>query len=60
MAYEKLMWWSFEQKQKQFAKAGKTIMPEDSKLICITYPDVHSLIHLHCHTVEHSLYSHIG
>ena len=58
MAYNKLKPWRFEQKQRQFVRAGKTTTPEDNKLVCIPRVDVHlandSL--LPSHTVKHSLY----
>lgn len=41
MAYEELKRWGFEQKRKQFARAGKTMMPEDDKLVRITLLMLH-------------------
>lgn len=57
MAYEEMKRWGFEQKRKQFARAGKTMTPEDDKLVRITRPDARSFIHLH--PVEHGLYRHV-
>ncbi|KAF8841292.1 mitochondrial carrier [Paxillus ammoniavirescens] len=37
MAYEEMKRWGFEQKRKQFAKAGKTMAPEDDKLSNTAY-----------------------
>lgn len=36
MAYEEMKRWGFEQKRKQFARAGKTMTPDDDKLVRIT------------------------
>ncbi|KAF8556313.1 mitochondrial carrier [Imleria badia] len=37
MAYEEMKRWGFEQKRKQFARAGKTMTPEDDKLSNTAY-----------------------
>ncbi|KAG6375022.1 mitochondrial carrier domain-containing protein [Boletus reticuloceps] len=37
MAYEELKQWGFERKRRQFARAGKTMTPEDDKLVRINY-----------------------
>jgi solute carrier family 25 folate transporter 32 len=33
MSYEEMKRWGFEQKRRQFARAGKTMTPEDDKLV---------------------------
>jgi len=33
MAYEEMKRWGFEQKRKQFEKAGQAMGPEDDKLV---------------------------
>ena len=61
MAYEELKRWGFEQKRRQFARAGKTMTPEDDKLVCI--PSVYVRLVDHSlsssHAVEHGLYRHV-
>ncbi|KAG8218270.1 mitochondrial carrier domain-containing protein [Butyriboletus roseoflavus] len=57
MAYEELKRWGFEQKRKRFAKAGKTMTPEDDILVRITCPDARSLIHLRRHTQSNTAYT---
>ncbi|KAH7924825.1 mitochondrial carrier [Leucogyrophana mollusca] len=37
MAYEEMKRWGFEQKRKRFAKAGRTMKPEDDKLSNTSY-----------------------
>ncbi|KAF8131186.1 mitochondrial carrier domain-containing protein [Boletus edulis] len=37
MAYEELKQWGFERKRRQFARAGKTMTPEDDKLSNTAY-----------------------
>ncbi|KAF9242934.1 mitochondrial carrier domain-containing protein [Melanogaster broomeanus] len=37
MAYEEMKQWGFERKRKQFAKAGRTMTPEDDKLSNTSY-----------------------
>ncbi|KAN0097850.1 Mitochondrial carrier domain containing protein [Tylopilus felleus] len=37
MAYEEMKRWGFEQKRRQFARAGKTMTPEDDKLSNTAY-----------------------
>lgn len=57
MAYEELKRWGFEQKRKRFAKAGKTMTPEDDKLVRITRPDARSLVHLRHHAQSNTAYT---
>lgn len=38
MAYEKMKIWGFDRKRAQFAKAGRTMRPEDEKLVCNILP----------------------
>lgn len=41
MAYEEMKRWGFEQKRKQFAKAGKVMEPEDDKLVSLSLSLMH-------------------
>lgn len=61
MAYEEMKRWGFEQKRKRFARAGKTMTPEDDKLVRITRTDTALLdLLVPSHTVEYGLYRHVG
>jgi solute carrier family 25 (mitochondrial folate transporter), member 32 len=33
MSYEKMKEWGFERKKKQFQKAGRTLTPQEDKLV---------------------------
>lgn len=61
MAYEEMKRWGFEQKRRQFARAGKTMTPEDDKLVRIHCADAHSfdVSPVPSYTVQHGLYRHV-
>lgn len=62
MSYEEMKRWGFEQKRRQFARAGKPMTPEDDKLVRMTSTDVLSSNDLLApsHAVQHGLYRHVG
>ena len=62
MSYEEMKRWGFEQKRKQFARAGKTMTPEDDKLVRMTSARARSSNDslAPSYAVQHGLYRHVG
>ncbi len=60
MGYEEMKRWGFDQKRKQFEKAGQQWTPADDKLVSLVLIDFYNFVPEHRPKVQYCVYRDVG